>query len=220
MIDPLSLICFDKLGVLSRWNEEPERAMRPFDQSRTGFVMGEGAGILVLETREHARQRGARVLGGILGIATAGDAYRITDTPPEGEGARHAMRQALANAQLQPSDIDYINAHGTGTWLNDISECRAIRAVFEDQVQRIPVSSTKAALGHMIAAAGAVEAIICLEALRTAIIPPTLNLRHADAQCAVRHVYHAEGGPLRSALSNSFGFGGNNVSVVLTAYDG
>src|SRR5262249_1900838 len=162
-------------------------------------------------------RRGAMIRGVLAGYGVAGDAYRITDTPPDGVGARHAMSQALERAALSPAGIDYINAHGTGTWLNDLSECRAIRAVFADDTERVWVSSTKAAVGHMIAAAGAVEAIVCLEALRTGLLPPTLNLNEPDPECTLRHVRGAAvQAEVRATLTNSFGFGGNNVSLVLT----
>lgn len=212
--EPLMVVGFAKLGALSTRNEDPVRASRPFDKDRDGFVLGEGAGFLILEAEETARARNARVLATIDGWGCSCNAWRITDSPPDGRGAAQAMRAAVADAGLRLEDVAYINAHGTSTPQNDLSESRAIRGVFGDLP--VPVSSTKGHMGHLVAACGAVEAIVCLQALRDGWLPPTNNLEDPDPDCAITHI---RGGPRRLegryALTNAFGFGGSNGSVLL-----
>jgi 3-oxoacyl-[acyl-carrier-protein] synthase II len=218
MIHPFGVLSFAVLGALSpRADCPPEQVSRPFDRSRDGFVIGEGAAVLVLEDAGRARARGARCWGRVLGMGSSLDAYRATAPPPDGRGAREAMRAALSDSRLTPDAIDYVNAHGTGTPLNDSAETAALHAVF-GRGAGPPVSSSKSALGHAVAAAGAVEAALCLLALRDGILPPTLNLHDPDPDCDLDHV------PLiprerrvRTVLSNSFGFGGVNASLVLGA---
>jgi len=175
---PVAVAAFNVMGAISTRNEEPERASRPFDRTRDGFVMGEGAGILVLERLEHARARGARIYAEVVGYGTSADAYHITAPLENGEGAALAMRRALADAGLSPRDIDYINAHGTSTPLNDKSETQAIKAVFGEAAYDVPISSTKSMIGHLLGAAGAVEAIVCIRAITDGVIPPTINYEH------------------------------------------
>jgi 3-oxoacyl-[acyl-carrier-protein] synthase II len=217
MIHPFGVLSFQMLGALSeRVDCEPHEVSRPFDRSRDGFVIGEGGAALVLESAEHARRRGAQCLGRILGLGTSLDAYRATAPPPDGHGAASAMRAALLDAGVAPGDIDYINAHGTGTPLNDAAESRAIIDVFGGPGQAPPVSSSKSGLGHAVAAAGAVEAILSLLALRDGILPPTLNLHDPDPDCPLDYVpLVAREAPIKTVLSNSFGFGGVNAALVL-----
>ncbi|MFN7147348.1 MAG: beta-ketoacyl-[acyl-carrier-protein] synthase family protein [Myxococcota bacterium] len=212
--EPLMVVGFAKLGALSTRNEDPRRASRPFDAHRDGFVLGEGAGFLVLEAEETARARGATILASVDGWGCSCNAWRITDSPPDGRGAAQAMRAALADAGVRPEDVGYINAHGTSTPQNDLSESRAIRGFFGDIP--VPVSSTKGHMGHLVAACGAVEAILCVQALRDGWLPPTNNLEEPDPECALTHI---QGSPRRLAgryaLTNAFGFGGSNGSVLL-----
>jgi 3-oxoacyl-(acyl-carrier-protein) synthase len=214
--EPLMVVGFAKLGALSTRNEDPTRASRPFDTHRDGFVLGEGAGFLILEAEETARARGAPVLATIGGWGCSCNAWRITDSPPDGRGAAQAMRAALLDAGLTREDIGYINAHGTSTPQNDLSESRAIRSVFGEMP--VPVSSTKGHMGHLVAACGAVEAILCVQALRDGWLPPTRNLEEPDPDCDLTHIL---GAPTRAraryALTNAFGFGGSNGSVLLGA---
>jgi 3-oxoacyl-[acyl-carrier-protein] synthase II len=218
MIHPLGLSGFCLLEALSRDNDQPQRASRPFDRTRNGFVLGEGAGFLVLEEWEAARARGARILAELAGEGNSLSAYRITDSHPSGDGAIQAMRWALADARLDPAQVDYINAHGTSTPMNDRSECRAIEAVLGSRARRTAVSSTKSQMGHLIAAAGAVEAAVCVLAIRHGRIPPTANLRERDPECDLDFV--AEGprsATVGAALSNCFGFGGSNNCLAFRA---
>ena len=216
LVDPLMVTGFAKLGALSSRNEDPEAASRPFDRGRDGFVLGEGAGMLVLESEAHARARGAEPLGRILGFGCSCNAYRITDSPPDGRGAMQAMVAALADAGLEPGDIDYINAHGTSTQMNDASETAGIHRAFGDEGRRVAVSSTKSLMGHLVAACGAVEAILCLQAVRHGVLPPTRNLDDPDPACELNHVAHeARRATVRRALTNAFGFGGSNGSLVV-----
>ncbi len=214
--EPLMVVGFAKLGALSTRNDDHAAASRPFDRDRDGFVLGEGAGFLVLEEERHARARGATILGRIDGWGCSCNAWRITDSPPDGRGAAQAMAAALADAGLDAADIGYINAHGTSTPQNDLSESRAIRNVFGPPA--VPVSSTKGHTGHLVAACGAVEAILCLQALRDGVLPPTRNTRVVDPECDVAVI---TGDPrevrVRYALTNAFGFGGSNGSIVLGA---
>jgi 3-oxoacyl-[acyl-carrier-protein] synthase II len=216
MIHPFGVIGFILLSALSTRNDEPRRASRPFDLKRNGFVLGEGAGILILEELGHARNRHARIYGEILGYGASSDAYRITDVHPEGRGAIQCMQAALNDAKLNPEDIDYINAHGTSTQINDRVETLAIRNVFKECACRVPISSTKSMTGHLIAAAGAVELEFCLMALNNGIIPPTINYENPDPDCDLDYVPNSpREKELNFCLSNSFGFGGQNASLIV-----
>ena len=219
IVSQIGFQIFSPLGVLSQRNEAPEKASRPFDADRDGFVLGEGAGILVLEEMGSAVQRGAPILAELVGYGTSCDAYRITDEAPDGRGAVLAMRRALEDASLSPDEIDYINAHGTSTPMNDRVETQAIKAVFGSHAYEIPVSSTKSMIGHTISAAGAIELITCVLALRDRILPPTINYEHPDADCDLDYVpHHARRADLEVAMSNSFGFGGHNDCLVVKAF--
>jgi beta-ketoacyl-acyl-carrier-protein synthase II len=215
MINPVGLSGFCLLHAVSPDNDTPERASRPFDATRNGFVLGEGAGFLVLEEWESARRRGARIYAELAGDGNSLSSYRITDSHPSGDGPIQAMRQALRDAGASLDEVDYLNAHGTSTAMNDRSECAAVRAVFGDGFRRVAVSSTKSVTGHLIAAAGAVEAVVCALAIRDAQLPVNANLREIDPDCDVDIV---RGEPrarrVRVAMSNSFGFGGSNSCVV------
>jgi 3-oxoacyl-(acyl-carrier-protein) synthase len=215
MINPVGLSGFCLLNALSPDNETPERASRPFDATRNGFVLGEGAAFLVLEEWETARRRGARIYAELAGDGNSLSSYRITDSHPSGDGPIQAMHQALVDAGVRPHEVDYINAHGTSTPMNDRSECAAVRAVFGPHATTIAVSSTKSLMGHLIAAAGAVEAAICALAIRHALLPVNANLAVPDPECDLDIV---RGGPrarrIRAALSNSFGFGGSNSCLI------
>jgi 3-oxoacyl-[acyl-carrier-protein] synthase II len=221
MVHPFGITGFCLLTALSTRNDAPQKASRPFDRLRDGFVVGEGAGVLVLEELEHAKKRGAQIYAELTGYGSTADAFRVTDCHPEGRGAIACMRAALADAGLAPADIGYINAHGTSTQLNDKVETLAIKQVFGEQAYRVPVSSTKSMLGHQIGAAGAVELIICTLALRHGVLPPTINYEEADPSCDLDYVPNLprERG-VRHALSNSFGFGGQNVSLIVSRFDG
>jgi len=212
---------FSNMGALSQRNDEPERASRPFDRDRDGFVAGEGATILILESEEHARARGARIYAEVLGYGASADAYHITAPLENGEGAIIAMKQALATAGIQPSDVDYLNAHGTSTDLNDRSETRAIKHVFGEAAYDLPISSTKSMTGHLMGAAGALEALACVMAIQTNCIPPTINYENPDPELDLDYVPNeARSVDVRIAMSNSFGFGGHNASLVIGRYDG
>jgi 3-oxoacyl-[acyl-carrier-protein] synthase II len=218
---PLTVAGFNVMDAISRRNEDPAGASRPFDRDRDGFVMGEGAGIVVLESFEHARRRGAALIGEITGYASTNDAYHLSAPAENGAGAAECMRLALANAGLQPDDIGYINAHGTSTRLNDASETAAIKTAFGDHARRVPISSTKSMTGHLLGAAGAVEAIVCLEAMRHALLPPTLNYTTPDPACDLDYVPNAaRRAAVRHCLSNSFGFGGHNACLILSCPPG
>ena len=211
----LALAGFGAMRAISVRNDEPERASRPFDRDRDGFVIGEGAGVLVLEALEHALARGATIHGEIVGYSSNDDAFHITAPDPDGAGATACMRLALESAGLDPEDIDYVNAHGTSTALNDVTETRAIKECLGEHAYSIPVSSTKSMTGHLLGAAGALEAALCIKALETGIIPPTINLENPDPECDLDYVPHvARQAKIRTALSNSFGFGGHNVSLI------
>jgi 3-oxoacyl-[acyl-carrier-protein] synthase II len=215
MLNPVGLSGFCLLGALSTDNDTPERASRPFDATRNGFVLGEGAGFLVLEDWEAARARGARIYAEFAGDGNSLSSYRITDSPPNGDGPIQAMRQALADAQIHPESLDYVNAHGTSTLMNDRSECAALRAVLGSQVGRVLVSSTKSCMGHLIAAAGAVEAAVCALAIRDGVAPVNANYVQPDPGCDVNVVRgESRSLPIRAALSNSLGFGGSNSCLV------
>ncbi len=216
MINSMGLIGFGMLGVLSRRNGDPARASRPFDAERDGFVMGEGGVALVLETLTHARRRGAPVLAELRGYGNCSDAYRITDGREDGDGNAEAMRRALADADTAPECIDYINAHGTGTRLNDRNEVLAIKKTFGDHARTLSISSTKSQVGHMIAAAGAVESATCVLALQNQVMPATINNKYPDPECDLDVVPNKpRSAPLETVISNSFGFGGQNACLVL-----
>jgi 3-oxoacyl-[acyl-carrier-protein] synthase II len=216
----VSLGGFAALRALSQRNDDPAGASRPFDRDRDGFVMGEGAGLMVLEPLDRARARGARVICELRGYALTSDASHPTAPPPDGHGAARCMRAALADARLDPREVDYINAHGTGTRLNDAVETAAIKAVFGDHARRLMVGSTKSMTGHLLGAAGGVEAAICALALDRGVVPPTINHRTPDPECDLDCVPNeAREVPLRVALSNSFGFGGTNAVLVLASGD-
>ncbi len=215
----LAIAAFNVMGAISRRNDEPTRACRPFDAHRDGFVMGEGAGILVLEKLEDAQARGAHIYAEILGYGLSADAYHITAPLENGAGAALAMAGALRDAGLAPTDVEYINAHGTSTPLNDRAETIAIKSVFGDHAYRLAVSSTKSVMGHLLGASGAVEAIITAKALEEGVIPPTINYETPDPECDLDYTPNrARPMPIRVALSNSFGFGGHNASLALGRY--
>jgi 3-oxoacyl-[acyl-carrier-protein] synthase II len=221
MIHPFGVTGFNLLTALSTHNEEPKRASRPFDKNRDGFVLGEGAGMLILEELEHARSRGANICGEIVGYGSTADAFRITDTHPEGRGAVSCIRMALKDAGLNTDQIDYINAHGTSTDVNDRVETMAIRQALGKDAYSTPVSSIKSMMGHLIAAAGSVEAITCLLTIRDSVIPPTMNYETPDPECDLDYVPNkAREAPVKTALSNSFGFGGQNISLIFAGYRG
>jgi 3-oxoacyl-[acyl-carrier-protein] synthase II len=217
---PIGLAGFGAMRALSTRNDAPAAASRPFDQARDGFVIGEGAAVLVLETLEHALARGARIRSCVLGYATTADAAHVASPTEDAEGAQRCMRLALEDAGLTPADVDYLNAHATSTPAGDPAEARAIRAVFGPHVDRLAVSSTKSMTGHLLGAAGALEALLCIRALETGLLPPTINLEQPDPECALDHVANkARPARARVALSNSFGFGGSNASLVLGNQD-
>jgi 3-oxoacyl-[acyl-carrier-protein] synthase II len=219
MIHPFGVTGFNRLTALSTANDDPPRASRPFDAHRGGFVLGEGSGVVILETLEHAQKRGAKILAEVVGYGSTADAFRITDQHPEGTGAVVAMREALADAQLSPKDVQYINAHGTGTRENDGNETNAIRQIFGEDAKKVPVSSIKSMMGHLIAAAGAVELITCVLALRDGVLPPTMNLDTADPECDLDYVPNkARKASVTVAMSNSFGFGGQNDTIIVRKF--
>ncbi len=217
---PLAVAGFNAMGALSTRNENPAGASRPFDATRDGFVMGEGAGVLVLESEEHARARGARLYGLVAGYGTSADAMHFAAPDAEGEGIARAMRWALQRAHLEPQQVDYINAHGTSTRLNDSSETTAIKHVFGGHASNLPVSSTKSMIGHTLGAAGALEAIFCLKSLQDQILPPTINYKTPDPACDLDYVPNtARRQELHIAMSNSIGLGGHNASLILQLVD-
>ncbi|MBM3122838.1 MAG: beta-ketoacyl-ACP synthase II [Chloroflexi bacterium] len=214
---PLTLAGFNVMDAISRRNDDPASASRPFDRDRDGFVMGEGAGIMILESYEHAVRRGAVMLGEVSGYASTNDAHHLSAPAENGAGAALCMTLALEDARLKPEAIGYINAHGTSTRLNDASETAAIKTAFGDHARRVPISSTKSMTGHLLGAAGAVEAIICLEAMRHTLLPPTLNYRTPDPACDLDYIPNAaRRAAAEHCLSNSFGFGGHNACLILS----
>ena len=214
-ITPLSVGGFGAMKALSTRNDEPLRASRPFDKERDGFVIGEGSGILILEEREHALKRGAKIYAEVIGYAANGDAHHMTAPAPEGEGAARCMRLALKDASIAPNDVDYINAHGTSTEYNDANETTAIKAVFGEQAAKLAVSSTKSMTGHLLGAAGAVEGVYSVLALYHGVLPPTINYENPDPVCDLDYVPNkARKADINVALSNSFGFGGTNGCVI------
>jgi 3-oxoacyl-[acyl-carrier-protein] synthase II len=216
MADPIGLVSFSRIGALSTRNDDPTRASRPFDLHRDGMVIGEGAGMLVLERLDHARARGASIYGEVLGYGSSSNAYRLTDQPPDGRGAALAMKFALDDAGLSPHAVDYINAHGTSTVQNDRSETAAIKKCFQDAAPSIPISSTKSMIGHLFSAGGAVEIIVCLLTILSGIITPTINYETPDPECDLDYVPNVSRRKrVDVALSNSSGFGGVNAAVVV-----
>jgi 3-oxoacyl-[acyl-carrier-protein] synthase II len=219
MIHPFGVTGFNLLTALSERNDEPQKASRPFDLNRDGFILGEGGAIVVLEEYERAKKRGAPIYGEMLGYGTTADAFRITDTHPEGRGAITCMKMALRDAGRNPEDIDYINAHGTSTQVNDRVESLAIKEALGPEIAyKVPVSSTKSMTGHLIAAAGVTELIICLMAMRDGVVPPTINYETPDPQCDLDYVPNkAREKKVRTILTNSFGFGGQNIALIAGA---
>jgi len=220
-ITPLTVAGFNAMKALSTRNDEPEKASRPFEKNRDGFVVAEGSGILILEELEFALKRKAKIHGELVGYGYTGDAYHITAPSPNGEGAIRCMRMAIKDAGLIPEDIDYINAHGTSTFLNDLRETQAIKAVFGEYAKKVPISSTKSMTGHLLGAAGSTEAIFSVLALRDGIIPPTINYEEPDPECDLDYVPNvARQKPLRVVMSNAFGFGGTNATLVFKKFSG
>ncbi len=212
---------FCAMRAMSTRNDEPHRSSRPFDVDRDGFVMGEGAAVIVLEELEHARARGAKIYCELLGYGNTADAHHMTSPAPEGEGAARCMRMALKNAELNPTDIDYINAHGTSTPAGDVCETEAIKTVFGDHARKVAVSSTKGATGHMLGAAGAIETVICAKTMEKGILPPTINLDNPDPKCDLDYVPHtAREQKINAFVNNSFGFGGHNATVIGRRFEG
>jgi 3-oxoacyl-[acyl-carrier-protein] synthase II len=219
-VTPLALAAFHRTGSLSTRNDDPAHASRPFDKERDGFVVGEGAGGLVLERLDFALERGAKPLAEVVGYGNSADAFHVSAPEPEGKGAARSMSRAMAKAGIGPADIDYINAHGTSTQLNDRSETMAIKRALGEDAFRIPVSSTKSMTGHMLGAAGVVEAVVCVQVIRDGVIPPTINYEFPDPDCDLDYVPNvARRATVRTAMSNSFGFGGHNATVILRAYE-
>jgi 3-oxoacyl-[acyl-carrier-protein] synthase II len=217
----LGISGFCAMRAMSTRNDDPRRASRPFDKERDGFLMGEGAGVLVLEDLEHAKARGARIYCELIGYGNTADANHMTAPAPQGEGAARCMRMALRSARLNPEDISYINAHGTSTPTGDVCETQAIKTVFGDYAKKIPVSSTKGATGHMLGAAGAVEMAICAKALQNDVVPPTINYEYPDPECDLDYVPNiARELTVNAVVNNSFGFGGHNASLVARKFLG
>ena len=221
MIHPFGLTGFNLLTALSERNDSPSTASRPFDLNRDGFVLGEGAGMLILEELEHAKARGASIYGEIRGYGSTADAFRITDIHPQGRGAISCIKMALRDAEINPEEIGYVNAHGTSTKVNDQVETMAIKGGLGEHAWKTPVSSIKSMMGHLIAAAGAVEAITCLLAIRDGVLPPTVNYETPDPECDLDYIPNqARETRINAALSNSFGFGGQNVALILSGFNG
>lgn len=219
-ISPLVLAAFGNIRALSTKNSNPRTACRPFDAERDGFVFGEGAGMLVLEDATYALERGAPILAEIIGYSNTSDSFHLTKPSPDGEGAARAVEYALKRAKLSPSEIDYINAHGTATVLNDRTETAVIKRVFGDRAKQIPISATKSMIGHLLGAAGSIEAIITILAMNQGIVPPTINLTHPDPECDLDYVPNeARQVKIQTAMSNSFGFGGHNSVLVFRHYN-
>jgi 3-oxoacyl-[acyl-carrier-protein] synthase II len=215
-VSPIAIAGFGNMRALSTRNDDPEKASRPFDAERDGFVVGEGAGIIVLEEEEHARNRGVTPYCEIMGYGTTCDAYHITAPDPSAEQAARAMTLALEEREIAPEEVDYINAHGTSTPLNDKIETLAIKRVFGDYAYRVPISSTKSTVGHLLGAAGAVEIVVSALSMRDGIIHPTMNLDHPDPECDLDYTpEEAKKAEVRTVISNSFGFGGHNTAIVV-----
>ena len=220
-IDPLLMLAYHALGALSPGDRPPSEVSRPFDGRRDGFVLGEGAGVLVLEEMEHAKKRGATIYSEVLGMGSSFDAYAVTKPDPEAKGAARAIQEALREARIDPKDVDYINAHGTSTRLNDLMETAAVKRVFNERARTLPMSSIKSMVGHLIGAAGAVEAVALALTLRDGAIPPTINQTQPDPACDLDYVPNtAREMPVRTGVSTSFGFGGQNAALVMTRFAG
>jgi 3-oxoacyl-[acyl-carrier-protein] synthase II len=220
-VTPMTMAGFASMRALSTRNDSPQTASRPFDAERDGFVLGEGAGCLIIESLEHAQARGATILGEIVGYGQTADAYHLTAPAPEGAGAQLAMRAALRDAGLEPQDVDYINAHGTSTPANDLNETLAAKAVFGDHARNLVMSSTKSMTGHLLGAAGAVEAVVSLLVCQNGVIPPTINFSTPDPECDLNYAHNTRlERPVEVAISNSFGFGGHNVCLALRRWSG
>lgn len=220
IITPLCVAGFSVMKALSTRNDEPEKASRPFDAKRDGFVIAEGCGILILEDLEHAQKRGAKIYAEIIGYGFNADAYHMTAPPPDGEGAARCMESALKDAGISPEEVDYINAHGTSTPLNDIAETKAIKKVFKDHAYKLMVSSTKSMTGHLLGGAGGLEAVITVLSLYEGIVPPTINLENPDPECDLDYVPNkARKADIKIALSNAFGFGGTNACLVFKKWE-
>jgi len=220
-IIPIGLAGFSAMKALSTRNDEPKRASRPFDRDRDGFVMSEGAGVVVVEELEHAKARGAKIYCELTGYGLSADAHHMTAPPPDGEGAVRAMRMALAHAKTTPEQVDYVNAHATSTGLGDICETRAIKAVFGDYASKVSISATKSMTGHLLGGAGAIETAACALAIRDGVIPPTINLENPDPECDLDYTANtAKQKKIRVAVNNSFGFGGHNATLVVAEYSG
>jgi 3-oxoacyl-[acyl-carrier-protein] synthase II len=221
LITPLTVAGFAVMKALSTRNDEPEKASRPFDAKRDGFVIAEGAGILVLEELTHAQKRGAKVYAELIGYGATCDAYHMTAPSPDGEGAETCMKLALEDANIAPNEVDYINAHGTSTPLNDVAETKAIKKVFGEHAYKLMVSSTKSMTGHLLGGAGGLEAVITVKALETGIVPPTINLEEPDPECDLDYVPNqARRANIKVAMSNAFGFGGTNACLVFRKWEG
>ena len=220
-VTPLSVAGFNAMRALSRRNDEPEKASRPFDRDRDGFVIGEGSGVVILESLPHALARGARIQGEVAGYGLTSDAFHMAAPPPGHEGAARCMQLSLQDAGMNAAEIDYINAHGTSTPLNDAYETEAIKTVFGEHAWRLAVSSTKSMTGHLLGAAGGLEAILCLKAICEGVLPPTMNLDHPDPACDLDYVPHqARKKEIRTAMSNTFGFGGVNAVLIFRKFAG
>jgi 3-oxoacyl-[acyl-carrier-protein] synthase II len=220
MVNPMGMLGFNMLGVLSRNNENFRKASRPFDKKRDGFMLGEGAAILILEELEHCLRRGGKIYCELAGYAATSDAYRITDEPPDGFGIAETMRLTLKDAQLAPEQVDYINAHGTSTPMNDKTETWAIKRIFGDHAFKVPISSTKSIIGHWAAACGAIELVTCILAMKHQLIPPTINYEEPDPECDLDYVPNkARPKKITTCLSNSFGFGGQNACLIIKRFE-
>jgi 3-oxoacyl-[acyl-carrier-protein] synthase II len=220
VVTGLTVAGFNAMKALSKRNDEPTKASRPFDQDRDGFIIGEGAGILILENLEKAQARGATIIAEVAGFGATDDAYHITAPHPEGEGTIPCMQQAIAQAGIQKEDIDYINAHGTSTPAGDVAETNAIKSVFGEHAYKLDVSSTKSMTGHLLGAAGGIESVVCVKALAEGVLPPTINLENQDERCDLNYVPNeAKKRDIRYALNNSFGFGGTNSTTIFKKYE-
>jgi 3-oxoacyl-[acyl-carrier-protein] synthase II len=220
-VTAIGIASFASMHALSRRNDDPEHASRPFDATRDGFVMGEGAGVLLLEDEEHARARGAQIYAELAGYASTADAYHVTEPAPEGAGLARAIKRALEKGEIRPEQVGYINAHGTATVYNDRNETAAIKTIFGEQAYKIPVSSTKSMIGHTLGAAGGIEAGIAALAVHHGMLPPTINLSTPDPECDLDYVPNeARDARISVALSNSMGFGGHNVVLAFRRYTG
>jgi 3-oxoacyl-[acyl-carrier-protein] synthase II len=220
VICPLAVGGFNSMKALSKNNDEPEKASRPFDQARDGFIIGEGGGILVLEELEHAKSRGAKIYAEMIGYGLSGDGYHMAAPPEDGEGAARCMQNALNDAGLKPEDIDYINAHGTSTPLNDVCETRAIKTVFGAHAKKLAISSTKSMTGHLLGGAGGIESVFLALTIQSQTLPPTINQENPDAECDLDYVPNqARKAEVRYAMSNSFGFGGTNAVIIMKKFE-